>query len=270
MLQHFGFDFQRARAVQMRNWDTVSGIDLARIACQDLSAAADTFGAPFFALHRVDLHKELLRLANVSQVRGPHAEQESDGIVLRLASPVTRVDAGQGRIEFADGTVKHAHLIVGADGLRSVVRNAVIREPQRAELISTGQSAFRFLISTEELQATVSGRKLLDWKTPGACLLADTKSVDGERHMMWYPCREYDSMSMTRHALRSIDVDSENFSVALFKTLSAYIRLLTRRHRMRVRLKHLDTSSPIPTGVQERLSLTDCVCEPPQMCRRRC
>lgn len=175
----------------MVNWDTVSGTDLVRIACQDLSAAADKFGAPFYAVHRVDLHKELMRLANVAEVRGPETGQETDGIVLRLASPVTRVDAQEGRIEFADGTVKHADLIVGADGLRSVVRNAVARDPNLAELISTGQSAFRFLVPTEELQATASGRKLLEWKSPGACLLADTKLVDKERHIMWYPCREY-------------------------------------------------------------------------------
>ncbi|TWU71325.1 hypothetical protein ED733_001134 [Metarhizium rileyi] len=193
VLQRLGFDFERARAVQMVNWDTVSGIDLARIACQDLKAAGDKFGAPFFAVHRVDLHKELMRLASVSEVQGPSASQQVDGIVLHLASPVSMVDARQGRIEFADGTVKHADLIVGADGLRSVARKAVACDPGLAEpfnLNSTGQSAFRFLVPTKDLQETVSGRKLLEWKTPGACLLADTKLVDKERHIMWYPCRD--------------------------------------------------------------------------------
>ncbi|KID84046.1 Monooxygenase, FAD-binding protein [Metarhizium guizhouense ARSEF 977] len=193
VLQHLGFDFERAKAVQMVNWDTVSGIDLARIACQDLHAAADKFGAPFFAVHRVDLHRELMRLANVSEARGPGTDQQADGILLQLASPVTRVDAQEGRIEFADGTVRHADLVVGADGLRSVVRDAVARGAGLAEpigLVATGQSAFRFLVPTEDLQATASGRKLLAWKTPGACLLADTKLVDKERHIMWYPCRD--------------------------------------------------------------------------------
>ncbi|KAK2592068.1 hypothetical protein QQS21_010229 [Conoideocrella luteorostrata] len=193
VLQHLGFDFQRARAVKMVSWDTVNGVDLARIACQDLNGAADKLGAPFFAIHRVDLHRELMRLANVSEVRGPVTGQQVDGIILRLASPVTRVGAQEGRIEFADGTVRHADLIVGANGLRSVVRNAVAHGPGLAEsirLVSTGQSAFRFLVPTEDLRATVSGRKLLEWKTLGACLLADTKLVDKERHIMWYPCRE--------------------------------------------------------------------------------
>ncbi|KID97527.1 Monooxygenase, FAD-binding protein, partial [Metarhizium majus ARSEF 297] len=194
VLQHLGFDFERAKAVQMVNWDTVSGIDLGRIACQDLHAAADKFGAPFFAVHRVDLHRELMRLANVSEAaRGPGTGQQADGILLQLASPVTRVDAQEGRIEFADGTVRHADLVVGADGLRSVVRDAVARGAGLAEpvgLVATGQSAFRFLVPTEDLQATASGRKLLAWKTPGACLLADTKLVDKERHIMWYPCRD--------------------------------------------------------------------------------
>ncbi|KHN94382.1 Aromatic-ring hydroxylase-like protein [Metarhizium album ARSEF 1941] len=193
VLQHLGFDFKRARTVQIVDWDIVSGIDLTRISRQDLSAAADTFGAPLLAVHRVDLHKELMRLASVAEVRGPETGQEIEGIVIHLASPVTRVDGQQGRIEFADGTVKHAHLIVGADGLRSAVRDAVTGGPDVAEpinLISTGHGAFRFLITTEELHATAYGRKLLKWKTAGACLLADTKLVDKERHIMWYSCRD--------------------------------------------------------------------------------
>jgi salicylate hydroxylase len=199
----------------------VSGIDRSSIACQDLKAAVDRFGAPLLAVHRVDLHTELMRLANVSEVQGLEKGQEIDGIVLRLASPVTRVEAQEGRIEFADGTVKHADLIVGADGLRSVVRNAVASNPDFTEPISpisTGQSAFRFLVPTEELQATVYGCKLLKWKTAGSCLLADTKLVDKERHIMWYPCREYvlyepqEANSMV-HALIAVN------PVALFKTL---------------------------------------------------
>ncbi|PHH60505.1 hypothetical protein CDD81_1595 [Ophiocordyceps australis] len=190
VLQKLGFDFERARAVQVVNWDTVNGVNLKRIVCQDLSAAKDMFGAPFFAVHRVDLHTELMRLANVSQVQGPAAQHDGAVIPLHLASAVARIDAAAGRIEFADGTVKHADVIVGADGVRSVVRNAVVGDAQQAELLPTGQGAFRFLVSTKELQATAAGRELLKWKMPGACLLADPTIEDKERHIMWYPCRD--------------------------------------------------------------------------------
>ncbi|PHH81286.1 hypothetical protein CDD82_1117 [Ophiocordyceps australis] len=189
VLQKLGFDFERARAVQVMNWDTVNGVNLKRIVCQDLSAAKDMFGAPFFAVHRVDLHTELMRLANVSQVQGPSVQHQGTGIPLHLSSPVARVDAAAGRIEFVDGTVKHADLIVGADGVRSVVRSAVVGQEQQAELLPTGQGAFRFLVSTQELHATPAGRELLEWKTPGACMLADPMIEDKERHIMWYPCR---------------------------------------------------------------------------------
>ncbi|EQL02480.1 Pyridine nucleotide-disulfide oxidoreductase, FAD/NAD(P)-binding domain protein [Ophiocordyceps sinensis CO18] len=145
-----GFDFERARAVEM---DIVSGTDLAPVARRDLSAATDMFGAPFLTVHRVNLHTELMRPANVSQ----------------------------GRIEFVDGTVKHADVIVGADGLRSAVRSAVIRDPRHAELLSTGFRAFRFLVPTDKLQATPADRELLNCKAPGACLLADIELEGKER-----------------------------------------------------------------------------------------
>ncbi|KAF4506045.1 hypothetical protein G6O67_006167 [Ophiocordyceps sinensis] len=105
--------------------DIVSGTDLAPVARRDLSAATDMFGAPFLTVHRVNLHTELMRPANVSQ----------------------------GRIEFVDGTVKHADVIVGADGLRSAVRSAVIRDPRHAELLSTGFRAFRFLVPTDKARS---------------------------------------------------------------------------------------------------------------------
>lgn len=186
VLQHLGFNFQRASAVQMLNWDTVDGLNLRCIACQNLEDASERFGAPYFAIHRVDLHSELMRLAGASE----NENQASKGINLRLASPVKHVDAKKGSIELADGTVEYADLIVGADGLHSIVRQAVIKDKEQVKLIKTGHSAFRFLIPTETLEADPAGRELLERKSRGATLLVDTRAVEIERHLMWYPCRK--------------------------------------------------------------------------------
>ncbi|KAJ5273175.1 salicylate hydroxylase [Penicillium angulare] len=177
-LMGLGFDIERARGVPVKNWDTVHGTNLNRIACQDLSTSVERFGAPFLSVHRVDLHDELLRLAQ----EGP------GGATLQLSSSVLEVNPDEGSVKLADGSVKYADLIVAADGLHSVARPAVasLASPKDTKL-----SAFRFLLPTEKIREHPVGRELLSWKVPGALLLGDPGSVtqEEERHLMWYSCR---------------------------------------------------------------------------------
>jgi salicylate hydroxylase len=179
---------KRARCVPIQNWDTVDGISLKQIACQNLSKASERFGAAYVAVHRVDLHEELMRLAKLNQ---------PGGVELHLSSRVVRIDADAGQIELIDGRLEDADLIIGADGIRSVSRTAISISgdsncSSTAGATSTGLSAFRFLVPTELLQADAAGKELLEWKTPGATLLGDPNSVtmEQERHIMWYACRE--------------------------------------------------------------------------------
>lgn len=160
------------------NWDTVNGVTLDRIICQDVSKARERFGAPFVAIHRVDLHEELMHLAAVNK---------PEGVILRLSSPVTHVRPDEGEVELEDGSIEKADLIIGADGLHSIARPAVV--PLSTQ--SSGLSAFRFLVPTEVLESNAAGNELLEWKTPGATMFVDPGSValDQERHLMWYPCR---------------------------------------------------------------------------------
>lgn len=62
VLRSFGFSFERARARQLLVWESVDGITLERLSTLDVEHAEDQYGAPMYAVHRVDLHKELLRL----------------------------------------------------------------------------------------------------------------------------------------------------------------------------------------------------------------
>ncbi|KAL1982740.1 hypothetical protein VTN96DRAFT_922 [Rasamsonia emersonii] len=50
-------------------------------------------------------------------------------------------------------------------------------------------SAFRFLIPTSRLQGDPALEKLLQWKSPGATIFADTLDKAHERHLVWYPCQ---------------------------------------------------------------------------------
>lgn len=166
----------------MKVWDTVRGDTLDPIVTMDLSAAEKRFGAAAWAVHRVDLHNELLRLAlDENAGAGKPA-------VLRLGAPVVSATT-DGWVELKDGSRHSADLVVGADGLHSVLKGVVLGQVTLVPK-PTGMSAFRFLIDTELLNKDAKLAALLKKKAPeGATILADTKEVELERHIMWYACR---------------------------------------------------------------------------------
>ena len=166
----------------MKCWETVHGDTLEIINKTDLTDAEERFGANLYAVHRIDLHKELLRLA---------LDEEGEGMpaILHLGSPVVEANVEEGSIQIPDGSVHSADLIVGCDGLHSALRSAALEV--EGEPTFSGLSAFRFLANTAELKKDASIRKSLEeWKAPGATILADTTDKVNERHAVWYDCQE--------------------------------------------------------------------------------
>jgi salicylate hydroxylase len=179
-------------------WDIVGGGDLSLVASLDFSDAEKRFGGPTYAVHRVDFHTELLRLHN-GMVSHDSDDQRDGSVVppssLRLSSTVVDCNTKDGVITLADGTTHRADLIVGADGIHSVIRTAVLEDEELSKPVPTGLSAFRFLIGTDELKADKNLAKLLKWKSPGATTLVDSQEKPNgertqERHMIWYDCQE--------------------------------------------------------------------------------
>lgn len=182
VLQDFGFSFEKARARQLMIWESVDGITLKQLSAMDFEHADETYGAPFMSIHRVDLHKELLRLA-LNDVEG-----KEKGVVLRLGSPVVDVNIKDGFIELEDSSKHKADLIVAADGLHSTLRSAVLKH--EAKPTRSGLSAFRFLVPTKTLEEDPGMKNLLKWKVPlSASILADPTDPAKERHAVWYECQ---------------------------------------------------------------------------------
>ena len=177
MLSSLGFSFERARACRVHVWENCHGTTLERISCVDFDDAEERFGALVWAVHRVDLHQELLRLA----LDGCGAA------TLRLSSRVRTVYPDSGIVELDDGSTHSADLVVAADGLHSIMRSMVTG----GQALPTGLSAFRFLLPTSLMRQNPELSKLLDWKVPGASIIADTKDPVHERHMVWYDCQRY-------------------------------------------------------------------------------
>ena len=185
MLRSLGFSFEKARARQMMVWESVDGATLNQLSALYFEHAEEQYGAPFMAVHRVDLHKELLRLAlQDGEGKGKGVEPAK----LKLGAPVVDVNTEEGTIKLDDGSRHEADLIIAADGLHSVVRRAALQHEARPT--SSGLSAFRFLVPTSILKKDPTLSKLLEWKVRGATILADTSDTVNERHAAWYDCQE--------------------------------------------------------------------------------
>lgn len=186
MLLSLGFDFQRARANEMTCWEVLDGVTLQTLDKTNLSDSREKYGAPLHTIHRSDLHQELLHLASRP------ADPESSGqLSLHLASRVVAARA-DGSVDLEDGTRHHADLVVGADGLHSVIRSVVTGDKHQDGISAkpSGMSAFRFLIPTDLLKDDPQFQNLLKVKGLGSTVFADTKHST-ERHLVWYDCQQY-------------------------------------------------------------------------------
>ncbi|MBI1340557.1 monooxygenase [bacterium] len=118
------------------------------------TAIEQRHGAPYLNILRADLQSALV---SALMERGPG--------VLRLGAEVTAVLSGEGlvRAELADGEGVEADLLIGADGLHSRVRSAVVAPtPPRF----TGMTAWRALIPAARL-AHPPPRSAIVWVGPG-------------------------------------------------------------------------------------------------------
>jgi len=129
----------RPGAYVFRLHDT--GEEIQRFPLAEAHEAAN--GAPYTQLHRADLHDILARKAqdmraHVVQLnkRATHYVEDADGVTLH----------------FADGTSARGDILIGADGIRSVVRAQM---SGASTPTYTGDAAWRLLIPTDKLPPNI-------------------------------------------------------------------------------------------------------------------
>jgi salicylate hydroxylase len=98
-------------------------------------------GAPYTQMHRADFHAILADKAR---------SLKSDVIRLNKRVAGFEEDAGGVTLRFADGTSARGDLLIGADGLKSVVRKQIVGETPANY---TGDAAWRITVPTERLPA---------------------------------------------------------------------------------------------------------------------
>jgi len=124
----------------------------------DRFSAAARFGAPYYTFHRADLLDALAAGLDAGTVH--------------LGHRLTGLEERSGRIAlaFANGTQVEADTVIGADGVRSVVRQALYGDDSPTY---TGQMVWRSLLNGSDVPGEVlepTGR--IQWVGPGRHILA--------------------------------------------------------------------------------------------------
>ncbi|RDA91061.1 hypothetical protein CP533_3066 [Ophiocordyceps camponoti-saundersi (nom. inval.)] len=133
--------------------------------------ALHRYGTPALVIHRSDLHRILLQAARKAGCR------------VLTGRRVVAVQSGPPpRVQTADGEWHEADVVLGADGVRSVVRSHVVGRD--VGLVPTGDAAYRLLIPRER----IAGHETLGPLVDGG----DTIRWIGPRgHIMGYPVRHH-------------------------------------------------------------------------------
>jgi len=103
-------------------------------------------GAPYRQLHRADMH----------EILAARARAADPGVVRLNHKAMGFTESADGvELHFADGTSARGDLLIGADGLKSVVRKQFLGD---APATYTGDAAWRLLVPTERLPADLLER----------------------------------------------------------------------------------------------------------------
>lgn len=177
-----GFSCETARSQPKSCFELRDGPTFGSVTSFDLTDAELRFGAPLHTMQRADLHGELHRIATMEISGLPD-------IVLNLGRKVLTVEPATGTIHLEDGSTAKADLIIGADGLHSILKPLVLEgHPQPP--VKTGLSAFRFQIPTESVLDDPDYVLLAAAKGHGPSILADTADENTAEHMVWYDCQK--------------------------------------------------------------------------------
>ena len=113
------------------------------------------FGAPYYQFHRADLHTIL-----ADKVR----ENDDEAIVLNAVVTEFEESAQNVTLHLEDGRQATGDLLIGADGIKSVVRRQIAGDTAAKY---TGQVAWRVLVPAERLPEAFLGPNVDVWCGPG-------------------------------------------------------------------------------------------------------
>lgn len=139
----------------------------------DLKEVNKQWKNPWLCIHRMDLHRELKRLALDPEGKGPVPQ-------LFLGCNAVEMDVDAAVVKLDDGRSFHSDVIVGADGNFSFARKQI--DPT-AQPHPWGKASYRWLVPRDVLRADPETRDLIG---------EDGQFVEiseADRRIVMYPCR---------------------------------------------------------------------------------
>ncbi|MBU3672144.1 MAG: FAD-binding protein [Sinobacteraceae bacterium] len=142
----------RPLAYEFRRFDT--GEILHRVPLNENDTHERVHGTPYFHVHRGDLHRML-----ATRVRELDPE-----CILLSAKTIGFVQSDDGvRIQLDDGREYAGDVLVGADGIKSVIRPRIVGADNP---VYTGQAAWRVVVPTERLPPGIMPHVVTVWCGP--------------------------------------------------------------------------------------------------------
>ncbi|KAJ7827240.1 hypothetical protein B0H14DRAFT_3720972 [Mycena olivaceomarginata] len=140
VLDHFGYKRENLRSVDFVGAKTFNALGGER---NPTTVWKEMEGKVGVTRARTDLHRELERLA-VGPGEGPPA-------VVRLGSKVVNCNPEEGSLTLSDGSMVQSDLVLGADGISSIIRTHILGYEQKS--VSTGLTTSRVLLDMSSLDS---------------------------------------------------------------------------------------------------------------------
>lgn len=161
-----------------RRWKDGSIIGLTALG----SYVKDTYNAPYWHYHRADLHQVIHEACIDPGGHGPVVEVITSAEVQQ----VDQTDVTRPVVITADGRRFDADVVVGADGIRSAVRDSLGAEDT---LVFSGEMAYRVLVPGDAIREDPATRWLVD-------RFQSTIWYGPDRHLVHYMIRGGDLLNI--------------------------------------------------------------------------
>ncbi|KAH7268004.1 hypothetical protein MRS44_011714 [Fusarium solani] len=152
----------KPESMTFRRWENGTPLGYTKL----VSNFEESYGAPYFVIHRADFHSSLCRLA------------ADLGVQIITDSKVVDYNESTPSVSTLDGREYSADLIVAADGVKSRARSVILGGPDLPPQ-RTGFAAYRATVDTEEMKADPDTSWLLE--RPGINIW-----IGEDRHVMTY------------------------------------------------------------------------------------
>lgn len=143
------------------------------------------FGNPYAVIHRVDVHLSLLE--------GARETGKVDFVTSTRADRIEQTDAGV-TVYDQNGRAFHGAALIGADGVRSVVRQTFVNDPHRV----TGHVVYRAVVEKKDFPEDLQWNAASIWVGPN-CHLVHYPLRGGEQYnvVVTFHSREQEEWSVT-------------------------------------------------------------------------